>query len=155
MLPFSIHAYAKRTKETRVPTDYEGDVPPPMSAKETEHFAKFFKELGVSMDTGGILTDKFGRIGLWHLPDIIHPLRVVRPSLKSCESLEDHLSLQRAANFATSKLNDLVTKEGRGVEKGGDWRTQTQYLQDKKKSILNAGAINLVSMWFEQGKDVS
>ncbi len=78
-LPWSVVAYSKKVPgSTKVPNVFDDTPPPLMSAKERERFMKFFDQAQLNLvDTGGIVVDRYGKIVLWHLPDIIHPARIV------------------------------------------------------------------------------
>ena len=68
----------KKVKEVHVPKDFPGPVPPSMTETEKTRFAKFFEDPERLMcDTGGVVMDLWGRIVLWHLPNIIHRRRLV------------------------------------------------------------------------------
>ena len=71
----------KVASKSFIPSNYDPaapDIPP----SEQEKREKYFDEIQLGIQTQPcIVVDRFGRIILWYLPDILDPVRVVRQLL--------------------------------------------------------------------------
>ena len=74
--PWSVTAYISKVPlGSRMPKDPNA---PDMPPEEKKRFKSFFPSPDPAhYDNGTTVVDKSGRVLLWHLPKILHPIRVV------------------------------------------------------------------------------